>query len=126
MPNFDKDTTELITFLGKRVGDLTKTLNNFKKGIGTEDWALSMERSHGAFEAAARHSVFLEVLTALTTKDSRTTIESLHEYATREMHRLASKPHHSSSPTANIMHGETLAAWVDLLECLPRVETAKE
>lgn len=120
----DKDATELIAFLTKRVADLAKILSDFKKGIGAEDWALSMERSHGAFEAAARHSVFSHVLDALSANDSKVTIKSLQEHATYEVHRMASRPRHSTSPTSNLMHGETLAAWVELLDYL-KVETER-
>lgn len=113
----DTNRTELIKFLDRRCVDLNNTLNDFKKGIGTEDWALSMERSHYAFEAAARHSVFTRVCNALTAKDSKATIETLRTDITREIRRLA-RPRHSSSPTSNLIHGETLAAWVEVLEML--------
>jgi len=116
MADTSKEATELVTHLRKRVKSLTETLNIFKKGLGAEDWALSMERSHYAFEAAARRCVFSRVLGALTDKDSNATIETLTAYATSEIRRLACRPRHSTSPTTNLIHGETLAAWVEVLE----------
>jgi hypothetical protein len=115
MADTSKEATELIAHLRERVKNLAETLSNFKKCIGAADWALSLERSHYAFEAAARHSIFSHVLGALTDKDSKATIKTITKYATREIRQLA-RPRHSSSPTANLIHGETLAAWVEVLE----------
>lgn len=54
----DKDTTELVSFLRSRVKAHSDALESFKKNIGADSWALSMERADRAFESATRHEVY--------------------------------------------------------------------
>lgn len=112
----DAKTTDFVQMLRNRIGEDRKLLANFKTCMGSDSFALSLERSHGAFEAAARLDVFKKVVDALSGKDSKATLKTVKEYALRRVLSRSQSPRHSTSPTVNLVAQEMLAVWAWVFE----------
>jgi len=112
----DAKTTEFVDWLRKRIKEDDEILNRFKNGLGAESFALSFERSDFAFSAAARLEVYARTVEALCAHGSKATLQSVRDYALREVLNKAESPRRSSSPTSNIMAQASLAAWAGVLQ----------
>lgn len=124
MTDDSKEKAELIAHFRARVLVLTNTLENFKKNVGGDSWSLSMERSYHVFQAAARVDIFNKVIEVLSEKKrapsstTSATLSTIRKFAEDEVLRRATRPRCSTSPTANIMDQEDLAAWAEVLSAI--------
>lgn len=116
-------------FLGK-MSSATSAITSFKASL-EQSLCYAFEWASGAMSAAAQLHVFTQAWKAITDEDGKPTptrtgtdgktwdtLPRLKDYAQAEVNRRAQSPSRSSSPTANIMEQEYLAAWAKVLEAI--------
>lgn len=113
----DTRTKEVVKVLAGRIADLDKALAEFSKGLKT-DPVHALEWADGIFEGSARRQVFETVRDALAAPDSKATLVTLREYATRQALNGAKHPKQSTSTCSNLMNRYLTAAWADLTDTL--------
>lgn len=110
----------LAEYLENRLDEAHRELEKFKERLASSP-PYAFEWSMDGFRAAARIKVMTHLLDVLRDPEAVDTGESpvytrVYETALEQVLRGARHPTRSTSPTANLMEQEELAAWADVVE----------
>jgi hypothetical protein len=117
--NNDDRRNGMISYFQSKVNNvedyITKVSDRLK-----DDPSRTLEWGTTAFRAAAELEVYQKIVSALTGK-TKATLESVCDYALKEVLRRASNPSHSASTTGDLLDQEVLAAWARAYEFMAAV-----
>ncbi len=121
---YERVAKRLAERFGQEINAARDILGKFARDVGGPkpwDAAYAMEWGHVEFKAAARLKVFSTVVDAMRlhrepdvgsgVMSYRNSLDHIRRYALREMMQKARSGENSSSPTANLIEREELAAW---------------
>lgn len=111
----DKRTAEFVKMLEARLERARDVIATFAKKL-CEDPTVAMEWSEGAFQAAAHLQIFGDIHRVLSAKDTKATLQSVRDYAAREMQRGAGWGWRSTSVVSNVFADARTRAWAEVVE----------
>lgn len=101
MTDQDKKT-EFISTLRDRVSYADREISKWQKRFKANP-AFALEGCDGLYEVAAQRKEDILTLEALTSPESKATLDSIKEYATNHALQIVGNPRQSSSATSSLM-----------------------
>jgi len=113
----DARTQNVVAKLAKAITELNGEIAKFGKKF-KESPHYALEWSDSVFEAVARRDIYVSLHEALTTKDTKATVDSLLLHAQRSARDGARYPRRSTSSGMNLMHQCETAVWAEVSDPL--------